>query len=335
MEPAPLMTSNRTRVAGALVFFLGLPVVLVAAEAVRYHVANRSTSTLLSGGKKREYILHVPGSYNHRPTPLVISMHGAGLWAAGQRAVSGLDHVADREGFIVVYPSGITDSGPIIWNVDGSGRLAADVAFISELIDTIQAEYNIDPTRIYANGLSNGGGMSFVLSCVMSDRIAAVALVASAQTLPWSWCTARTPVPMIAFHGTADRATPLNGGVSFISKRGFPSIIRWAANWARRNQCSNAPVDSVVAHDVTRTLYSGCANNADVALHVLRDGGHTWPGGRMLPEYLGRTSDFDANSVMWDFFEQHPRGGPQPPDVRGRIRCRAGCTDPLPPGSGH
>ena len=75
------------------------------------------------------------------------------------------------------------------------------------LIDALQARYNIDPRRVYADGLSNGGGMAFVLSCTLSDRIAAVGLVGSAQLLPWEWCQDERPVPMVNFHGTADRFT--------------------------------------------------------------------------------------------------------------------------------
>ena len=80
-----------------------------------------------------------------------------------------------------------------------------DVRFISELIDTIASAYNIDRSRVYANGLSNGGGMSFALSCTMPDRVAAVGMVGAAQLLPFEWCADRHPVPMIDFHGTADR----------------------------------------------------------------------------------------------------------------------------------
>ncbi len=63
--------------------------------------------------------------------------------------------------------------------------LRKDVRFISDLVDELEKDYNIDPTRIYADGLSNGGGMAFVLSCKLSDRIAAVGMVAAAQMLPW------------------------------------------------------------------------------------------------------------------------------------------------------
>ena len=184
-----------------------------------------------------------------------------------------------------------------------------DVRFISELIDTLEAAYNIDPTRIYANGLSNGGGMAFVLSCTLSDRIAAVGMVAAAQSLPWSWCTDHRPVPMIAFHGTADRIDSVQRR-SVVGSRPelFPSIPTWTANWARRNRCGATPVDSVVAADVTRREYRTCADDAAVVLYTIRGGGHTWPGGKPLPEwFVGPTStSIDATSVMWAFFRDHP-----------------------------
>jgi len=89
-------------------------------------------------------------------------------------------------------PSG-TGIGVKTWFMEGSADPARmpDVRFISALIDTLEATYAIDPTRIYANGMSNGGGMAFVLSCTLSARIAAIAAVSAAQSLPWAG--ARTP----------------------------------------------------------------------------------------------------------------------------------------------
>ena len=190
----------------------------------------------------------------------------------------------------------------------GTG-LQDDVRFISKLIDTLEAAYNIDPARIYANGLSNGGGMAFVLSCTLSDRIAAVGMVAAAHSLPWSWCTDPRPVPMIAFHGTSDALTPYHGGRSpvFPDRVVLPSIPTWTSNWARRNQCEPNPVESVVATDVTRLEYTSCADGAGVVLYTVQGGGHTWPGGKPAPEWLaGFTSDgVDATSQMWAFFREH------------------------------
>ena len=119
---------------------------------------------------------------NGEPAPLVISMHGGGGWPAHQRDVSGWNRLAESHGFIVVYPAG--SGAPRAWSVDHGTGLLDDVRFISELIDTLEAAYNIDPARIYADGLSNGAGMAFVLSCTLSDRIAAVGMVAAAHSLP-------------------------------------------------------------------------------------------------------------------------------------------------------
>lgn len=297
----------RTRVLGAALAIVALPLVLVPIEAVSYYVRNRSNGSIVSSGEMRKYLLHVPASYDRaKPTPLVISMHGGALWDAAQKEISQWNPVADREGFIVVYPSGARGNGPGHWRMgDRAGR---DVAFISDLIDKLSAEYNIDPARIYANGLSNGGGMSFVLSCTLSHRIAAVGMVAAAQLLPWSWCTDTRPVPMIAFHGTADPVVPYTGGKTWVAARAFPHVPTWTANWAQRNRCVPEPVDSAVAANVTRRTYTGCADDASVELYTIRGGGHDWPGGRPLPEWLcGPTSyGIDATSQMWAFFREHP-----------------------------
>ncbi len=300
---------DRRVVLGAALALIGLPVVMVPIEAVSFYAANRDNGSLVSSGQKRDYLLYVPRSYDRsRPTPLVISMHGAGLWGAAQKETSQWNELADSRGFIVVYPSGIGGKGVRIWHVETGAGLMMDVRFISELIDTLKASYNIDSTRIYANGLSNGGGMSFVLSCTLSDRIAAVGMVAAAQTLPWGWCTDHRAVPMIAFHGTADRDVPYNGGSSWVSPRPFPNVSTWAANWARRNRCGANPVESTVARDVTRRAYTNCADDAAVVLYTIQGGGHTWPGGKPLPKwFVGRTTrSIDATSLMWSFFGEHP-----------------------------
>jgi len=303
------MRRNGKAVIGAVLALISLPVLLVLVEAVRFRVANRPNGSFMSSGQKREYLLYVPRSYDRsKRTALVISLHGAGMWGAAQKETSQWNRVADAHGFIVVYPSGAGGGGPRVWHEDRGPAPMRDVRFISELIDTLRAAYNIDTTRVYANGLSNGGGMSFVLSCTLSDRIAAVGMVGAAHLLPFSWCTDHRPVPMIAFHGTADSAVPYKGGFSWVAPDRFPSIPAFTANWARRNGCGTNPVDSVVAADVTRREYTNCADDAAVVLYTIKGGGHTWPGGQPLPEwFVGPTSNgVDATRQMWAFFRQHP-----------------------------
>jgi polyhydroxybutyrate depolymerase len=305
---------------GAVVAIVGLPVLLVLIVTATISLLDRTNGSLQSSGQKREYLLHVPGSYDPaKPTPLVISMHGAAGWPAQQMNTSGWSRLADAHGFIVVYPSG-SDS-PKIWHIAGGAGLTKDVRYISELIDALAAAYNIDSTRIYADGLSAGGGMAFVLSCALSNRIAAVGLVAAAEQLPSSWCTADRPVPVIEFHGTADPFVPYGGGVSqgtFAPTRfdkdakPFPSILGWTSDWAKRNRCAADPLKSTIAADVARLEYPDCAAGAAVVLYTVEGGGHTWPGGKPFPRWMmtGPTSSsVDATSLMWEFFREHPLPG--------------------------
>jgi polyhydroxybutyrate depolymerase len=133
-----------------------------------------------------------------------MSLHTSMSWPSSSMAISQWNLVADENGFIVVYPEG-TGRGPKSWEMTESETPSGmpDVIFISDLIDKLEASYNIDKTRIFTNGMSNGGGMAFVLSCTMSDRIAAVGMVSAGLDPGWSWCTDHRPVPVMAFRGTA------------------------------------------------------------------------------------------------------------------------------------
>jgi polyhydroxybutyrate depolymerase len=303
-------SARRAGIIGAVLLCIGLPPLLVLVSAAASYSENRTTGTIVTtAGQTREYLLHVPKMYDRtRPTPLVISMHGAGNWPSFQMALSQWNALADEQGFIVVYPAG-TGGGPKMWRQYGletKGRLAPDVVFISELIDTLERSYNIDPARIYANGLSNGGGMTYALSCTLADKIAAFGPLASAFTERIDWC--ESPAAVVAFHGTGDPITPYNGAKMWLAPDPFPSIPDWIAGWARRNHCAPLPVDSAVNADVTRREYGGCAEGADTLLYTVKGAGHQWFGGTQGPEWLlGPFSrSVDASRVMWEFYRQHP-----------------------------
>jgi polyhydroxybutyrate depolymerase len=303
--------TRRAIVIGTVLCCIGLPPLFVLINAASFYSVNRTNGTIVTtAGQTREYILYVPRSYDRaKPAPLVISIHGADNWPSFQMNLSQWNKLADEQGFFVVYPAG-EGGGPKIWHMRGSRTPSRmpDVVFISELIDKLEASYNIDAARIYANGLSNGGGMTFALSCTLSHRIAAFGPVAAAVTMPLDWCPDPRPAPMIAFHGTADRFTPYNGAKVWLAPEPFPSIPEWTSTWARRNHCGPNPIDAAVAGDVTRREYTGCADDATVVLYTVKGGGHTWPGGKQMPEWLvGPTSrSIDATNTMWAFFRAHP-----------------------------
>jgi polyhydroxybutyrate depolymerase len=310
--------NTRKIVIGALLILIGLPIVLVLlAFGFFYSVfyfpnwTSATAGTMVSSGEKREYLLYVPNSYDRtKATPLVINLHTAMSWPSSSMAISRWNLVADEQGFIVVYPAG-TGFGPKSWEMTGSETPSRmpDVIFIRELIDKLEASYNIDKTRIYANGMSNGGGMAFVLSCTMSDRIAAVGMVSAGLYPEWTWCTDHRPVPVIAFHGTADPICPYNGGPSKLGGGTFPSVPGFIANWSRRNRCGPNPIESAIARDLTRLQYADCADNAGVVLYTIKGEGHQWPGGKpIVAKFLvgPYSRSIDATRQMWAFFREHP-----------------------------
>jgi polyhydroxybutyrate depolymerase len=285
-----------------ILFSILLALLLVAAGGFR--LINRTNGRLVSSGEKRYYLLHVPDSYDPAiPTPLVISMHGFAEWPAHQMQISHWNDVADQQGFIVVYPAGV--DFPMRWRLQGGTNI--ETVFISDLIDALEGQYNIDPARIYANGLSNGGGMSLVLSCELSDRIAAVGMVSGAYLLLWEECQPTRKVPMIVFHGTADEIVPYYGGRSGPFDQPFPNIPKWVEAAAVHHGCAATPSELPVTGDVSGVRYTGC--EADVVFYTIAGGGHAWPGGDPMPESIVgyTTDDIDATQTMWEFFEAHPR----------------------------
>jgi len=162
--------NSRKIVIGAALVLIGLPIVLVlivyGSFYAVFYFPNRTSATtgsIVSSAEKREYLLYVPKSYDRaKPTPLVINLHTAMSWPTSSMNISQWNLVADEDGFIVVYPAG-TGFGSKSWEMTGSETPSRmpDVIFISELIDKLEVSYNIDKTRIYADGMSNGGGMAF------------------------------------------------------------------------------------------------------------------------------------------------------------------------------
>jgi polyhydroxybutyrate depolymerase len=291
---------------------LGLLVSLILFVAVAFRLANRTNGALVSSGDRRAYLLYVPESYDpSTPAPLVISIHGFVQWPAHQMRISHWNDLADEYGFIVVYPSGTRF--PLRWRTRGEPGCdldpMRDVTFISDLIDKMEADYNIDPSRIYANGLSNGGGMTFLLSCKLSERIAAIGTVAGAFPIPWEECHPSRPVPAIVFHGTADPIVPFTGGPYRNDEIALPSIAEWVDTMAERNGCRGTPLEIPAAGEVSGIQFTDCT--ADMVFYTITGGGHSWPGGEPIPAWIAghTTGDIDATRTMWDFFQSHPLEG--------------------------
>jgi len=280
------------------------------------------SSSISSGGLERTYTIHIGSSYDKaRPTPLLIVLHGGGGTGQGMVKLTGFNAVADREDFIVVYPDGFEKH----WN-DGRGvqwqaqtENVDDVGFISALIDHLSDELSIDAKRIYVTGISNGGMMSHRLGCELSQKIAAIAPVASNIPVNMAsvWAPSR-PVPVLIINGTDDPLERWDGGEIRLGRNTFGIVLSVADTvkfWVGKDQCSPSPTirqlpdkDPSDGTMVRKEVYGGCQDGAEVVLYAVEGGGHTWPGGLqyLTPVIIGKTSrDFNASEVIWQFFKEH------------------------------
>lgn len=287
------------------------------------------TGSITWDGLERTYLIYIPSSWNKiKSMPLVIALHGGG--GTGKRMVKltqgGFNTLADKEGFIVVYPDGIEKH----WN-DGRGEDETgwrahienidDVGFISALIVHLANEYNINKKRIFVTGISNGAKMTFRLACELTDKIAAIAPVAGSMIEDMSvYPKPSKPLPVLVIHGTEDPLVPWTGGDIQLGRRKFGRVISVSETvkfWVNHNNCYSSPLISYEPdkdpRDGTRVrkeVYDGCKDNTEVILYAIEGGGHTWPGGwQYLSERIvGKTSrDIDANEVIWNFFKKHAR----------------------------
>ncbi|MBI5304636.1 MAG: polyhydroxybutyrate depolymerase [Chloroflexi bacterium] len=271
---------------------------------------------LTHAGRERTYTVHLPrGIGDEHSYSLVIVLHGGGGNDDNAARMTGFSALADKEEFIVVYPNGTgrLQDRILTWNAGNCCGYALDntvddVGFIRALIEQLQREYPINPQRIYATGISNGGMMSYRLACELSDQLAAIAPVAGALNVE---CKPAQPVAVIAFHGTADQHVLYNGGVPKIQADSHPredkSVAYAMSFWVKQNQC-NTLAQKSERGKVSTESYTSCRNNADVTLFTLKDFGHAWPRGARGTVWADDPkADISATDVMWEFFKQHPK----------------------------
>jgi polyhydroxybutyrate depolymerase len=246
--------------------------------------------------------LHAPRSA-YRPRPLVLALHGAGQTGADFARDTGFSRLADREGFLVAYPSA---AGPhAFWNM--SGQVAGgpnDVEALERSLDQLERAACVDRARVFVTGVSNGGGMAARLGCELSERLAGIAAVAGGyKALPP--CRPERPLPVLEIHGTGDQVVPYRGQPP--DYRG--SVARWLARWRRIDGCRGQAARLVPATGVTELAWRRCSARTSVE-HVRLDGAaHGWPGG---PRTQPGPRTFAATWRTWEFFRSLP---PRPPAV--------------------
>jgi polyhydroxybutyrate depolymerase len=242
---------------------------------------------LTSGGSEREYRLFVPDAYDGATRlPVMFNLHGTGGNAAGQEQDSGMERLAQEEGFIVIGLQGLQNS----WNVLMSDPNAVDdVQYTSDVLDDALQRVCVDERKVYATGFSGGARMASRLACNLSERIAAIAPVSGIRwTAP---CNGRA-VPVVTFHGLADPQNTYAGMAR--DDEWVESVEDALAGWANHNGCDDARNETPDVNGVSVYSYGNCTDGADVVLYRIAGLGHTWA-----------KNEIDATREMWTFLEKH------------------------------
>ena len=272
--------------------------------------------TISCGGIVRQYHLYIPDIYRgNKAVPLLFNLHGLGSNNLQQQTYGYFNSIADTANFIMCLPNGtFLDTNKRFWNAGFASYAVNDIGFLQALIDTLYKTYNIDPTRIYFTGMSNGGFMSHTMACACADRVAAVASVAGGMAVTqYNSCSPSRPISVMEIHGDADLIVPYSGHL--VNEMGVTinivPIDTMVKGWINHNSCSGTPaitnipnINTGDASTATRYDYT-CQSGSSFVLYKVTGGGHTWPGGFAIPSSGPTNHDFNASIEIWKFLRQY------------------------------
>lgn len=286
--------------------------------------------TLTHDGRRRSYLVHVSPVADARPLPVVIAFHGGGGNASGFRDYAGLDAVADRERFIVVYPNGTGPLRRVLLTFNAGNNCCGwarnqqvdDVGFAAALVDDLARRTSIDRRRVYVTGHSNGAMMAYRLAAERADLVAAVVAVAGAMSLD-DFAPSR-PVPVMHVHSVDDPRALYGGGVGppfpgTNSRVTHTPVQDGLHRWIARNGCPTEPTVTEVRrgvarapdadHTATRLVYGPCETGAEVVHWKLTGAGHGWPGSTTGRERIvgPATTIINAAEEVWAFVSAYGR----------------------------
>ncbi len=302
----------------------------VSAQPVRPRTVRTLPETMMHGGVKRTFLLHVPRSYSpSQPVPLVVVLHGDSSSAREMEELTRLNPLSARDGFIVVYPEGVSRG----WN-DGLSKQALrgrrgeadDVGYLAQIVAALSSSYQIDPRRVYLVGYDEGAMMGFRAICELPGLFAGIASVMGTMPVSvYKRCAATEAISILLINGAEDRLIPLEERDR--ARFRLPELVsveQTARFWADVNRCSPLPAYKTrLDLDVRRSgfareaVYPQCRSNTQVMIFALHGSGHGWPEATLSPlmgfaakQVLGASLEGqNVSDVVWRFLSRQQRDG--------------------------
>ena len=243
----------------------------------------------------RFYYVYTPTNLDSNESiPVLFAFHGYGSSAMRHLNYTNYFPLADSNNFIVIYPQGATTATlSTHWNVGGwtSKSTIDDLDFVDTVINLLKDKIQIDETRIYSSGMSNGGYMGYHLACNLSSKFAAIASVTGSMTNDtFNECDPTHPTPILQIHGLLDFIVPYDGNAG---SKSIPDVINY---WVNYNSCNLDP-ETLIKYDdyslVVYETYSNCLNDVNVKLILHPEMGHDWPS--------TQSYNVNASSEIWNF----------------------------------
>ena len=277
------------------------------------HSNGLHTDSLNYGGLERKYMYYIPaGIENSDKVPVVFFLHGMGASAQiGVNVLGPQYHArAERDKAIGVYP----DATSKHWNdkLGGSYPLTDkidDVGYLTSLIDLFVQDFKADPKRVYFSGSSNGGMMTYRLSCDIPDKIRAIApFVSTISPQVAEQFTSAKPIPIIITSGTADSIIKWEGGQVKVTRTprlfsGDENIAYWKARNGVKSNAKITILPDIEPGDKSTVEVHHYKGKNDVILYKIINGGHTHPTLREngKPLVSGKNMDYNSFETVWDF----------------------------------
>ena len=255
------------------------------------------SETMSYDNETREYLIYIPSSYDpNSATPILFAFHGFSGYSQYFINTADFRSLADQFNFIAVYPQGLVCGGGTTWNTNppgGDNKCSQDdIGFFPALLNEISGNYNIDASKVFLTGYSNGADFSYSMACYQSSLVTAIAPVSGLMPMnDSSECQPSHATSVMIFNGTIDYSRPYNGIAGYMM-----SVDQTVAYWSQYNNTDSSPQTNIVG-DIENYTYLNGDNNATVDLFKIVNGGHYW----FTLSYNGNSME----ELMWNFFSSN------------------------------